>query len=136
MIVWRALSGFFRVISRVFGWKPQVKPGLEGLLPHWTGILERWHTRDPHQLQAAVLEADKLLDEALRILGVSGASAGERLKNGRSSFKSEAGYQAAWEGHKLRNRLAHELGNADVYELSRGLNFYHQAFRELGLTND
>lgn len=136
MIVWRVLSGLGRAIGRAFGWKPQIKPGLEGLLPHWTGIVERWHTRDPHQLQVAVMEADKLLDEALRILNVPGATLGEKLKNGRPKFKSEVGYQSAWEGHKLRNRLAHELGGADAYELSRGLSSFHQAFRELGLVNE
>jgi hypothetical protein len=57
--------------------------------------------------KSAVMEADKLLDLALKTLGINGETMGERLKMSRDLFSFE-GYQAAWEGHKVRNKLAHE----------------------------
>ncbi len=72
---------------------------------------ERWLSitnsigEDPASLQLAVLNADKLLDMALRERGVSGNTLGERLKNNPTLFKD---LNAVWTAHKLRNRIAHE----------------------------
>ena len=53
-----------------------------------------------------VLEAEKVLDGALRELGVGG-SFGEKLKTAGSRFKN---IESLWQAHKLRNRIAHEPG--------------------------
>lgn len=55
----------------------------------------------------AVLEADKLLDHALKARGFGGQTMGDRLKRARNTFKDN---NAVWQAHKLRNRLAHESG--------------------------
>jgi len=72
---------------------------------------ERWLTitnsvsDDSASLQLAVLNADKLLDMALRERGVAGNTMGERLKTNPKAFKD---LDAVWNAHKLRNRIAHE----------------------------
>lgn len=53
----------------------------------------------------AILNADKLLDTALKARGFKGATMGERLKSARNSFKNN---NAIWAAHKLRNKIAHE----------------------------
>lgn len=60
---------------------------------------------EPASLQLAILNADKLLDMALRERGIAGNSLGERLKNNPRLFKD---VNAVWNAHKLRNRIAHE----------------------------
>jgi hypothetical protein len=60
-------------------------------------------------LRQAVLEADKLLDQALRQAGVPGDSMGDRLKAARNRFPDRDVYDGIWRAHKLRNALAHEI---------------------------
>jgi hypothetical protein len=55
--------------------------------------------------QLAILEADKLLDHAMKSRGIPGETMGDRLKNAKGSFMN---LNAVWQSHKLRNRLAHE----------------------------
>ncbi len=59
----------------------------------------------PAGLQVAIMEADKLLDHALKGRGFAGETMGERLKSARGAFMNN---NAIWDAHKLRNRLAHE----------------------------
>lgn len=59
-----------------------------------------------------VLEADKVLDLALTILGVEG-SMGEKLKVVGPRFST---IDDIWRAHKLRNRIAHEPGVSITHE--------------------
>ena len=63
-----------------------------------------------------VLEADKVLDLALTILGVKG-SIGEKLKIVGPRFSN---IDAIWRAHKLRNRIAHEPGISIADEEAQG----------------
>jgi len=60
----------------------------------------------------AVLEADKLLDQALRSLAFPGTSLGDRLKF--ASYKYPR-IKEVWWAHKVRNQLANEAS----YHLDR-----------------
>lgn len=53
----------------------------------------------------AVIDADKLLDEALKKRRFRGKTTGERLVSAQRSLKDN---DAVWYAHKLRNRLVHE----------------------------
>ena len=77
-----------------------------------------------------VLDADKLLDFAMSRKGFSG-SMGEKLKKADHYFSR---IQEVWYAHKLRNRIAHEVG----YEVSEreavdALSKFKLALQELGL---
>lgn len=81
-------------------------------------------------MQLSVMEADKLLDQALKAKNVRGKTMGERLKSARGMF---ANNNAVWDAHKLRNRLAHESGtglNRIVAE--RALHAFKAGLKDLG----
>jgi hypothetical protein len=61
----------------------------------------------------AVMEADKLLDGALKSMGMAGATLGERLKF--ASYKYPE-LRKVWNAHRLRNQLVHETS----FEISQG----------------
>lgn len=53
----------------------------------------------------AILDADKILDKTLEIMGYQGSVA-EKLKKAKTRFSNN---NAVWRAHKLRNKIAHEL---------------------------
>lgn len=59
----------------------------------------------PDSWQLAIIQADKLLDQALRERGVAGETLGERLKNAKPLLTN---IDAVWKAHKLRNQIAHD----------------------------
>ena len=68
--------------------------------------IENSLTRDNKlSYNAAVIEADKLLDRALMELGVPGKTMGERLKASSTRFTQ---LNSVWYAHKQRNQIAHE----------------------------
>jgi len=78
----------------------------------------------------AVIDADKLLDDALRRCRYKGKTMGERLVAAQRDIKDNDG---VWYGHKLRNRLVHEtdvkLSERDVKEALLGI---RAALKDLG----
>lgn len=64
--------------------------------------------------RVAVLEADKLLDHALKALGMPGETLADRLKF--ASYKYPQ-LRDVWGAHRIRNQLAHEAG----YHLDAGV---------------
>ncbi len=68
----------------------------------WKNVLA---IQDDHR---RVLEAEKVIDSALSELGFTGTFADKLRKAGsRFSYKEQL-----WAAHKLRNRIAHEMGMA------------------------
>jgi hypothetical protein len=79
----------------------------------------------------AVFEADKILDYGLSVMGIAGNGLGERLKNGKSLFNN---VQAAWDAHKLRNQLAHEIDmKLARHEAERAVRLFKDSLRQLGI---
>ena len=69
----------------------------------WLEILARVKTYDGMIL--AVIDADKLFDEALKKRSYRGKTMGERLVAAQHEISDN---DAVWYAHKLRNRLVHE----------------------------
>jgi len=72
--------------------------------------LERWQKlqhqcKDKATWPLAIIDADKLLDDALKRLHYKGKTMGERLVSAQHEITDNDG---VWYGHKLRNRLVHE----------------------------
>lgn len=88
---------------------------------------------NPNDWKLAIIEADIILEDALKQKGYPGASLGERLK----SISSEQlnSLQDAWEAHKIRNRIAHD--GADFVLTKRiaqeTITRYQKVFSELGV---
>lgn len=77
-----------------------------------------------------ILEADKVLDQALKRLGYKG-SLGEKLKTAGPRFSN---LDAVWNAHKLRNRIAHEVNISVTQEEARFAMFaFKKALEQLGL---
>jgi hypothetical protein len=78
----------------------------------------------------AIIDADNLLDKALRARKYKGKTTGERLVAAQHSLTANDG---VWFGHKLRNKIVHEearkLRKQDVLE---ALNGFRQALKDLG----
>lgn len=78
----------------------------------------------------AVINADKLVDDALKKRHYKGKTMGERLVSAQRDLSSN---DTVWYGHKLRNKLVHEeytLANkADVKNALLG---FLQALKDLG----
>ncbi len=78
----------------------------------------------------AIIEADRLLDEALKKRRFSGKSMGERLVSAQRLFTDN---DAMWFGHKLRNKLEQDrsvkLRQSDVKAALIGI---RQALKDIG----
>lgn len=97
---------------------------LQYIKSHWIRILDSFH----HDPKHAVLDADKILDYALSKKGFEG-HLGEKLKKAGSRFSDLNGL---WSAHKLRNRIAHEMGDIDASEAKRALSQFKKGLNDLG----
>ncbi|MFA6428600.1 MAG: hypothetical protein WCW02_03610 [Candidatus Buchananbacteria bacterium] len=70
----------------------------------WQQVEQMLETDNELIYRAAVVEADKLLDHALKSHKLAGADLGQRLKVAAYQFD----VSSAWVAHKVRNRLVHE----------------------------
>jgi hypothetical protein len=74
------------------------------------------------ELRHAVMEADKLVDYVLKLKGYAGETFADRLRSAEGHIDRTI-YQSIWEGHKVRNTLAHEHdAKISKEELQRAIN--------------
>jgi len=94
----------------------------------WLEILTRVKTYDGMIL--AVIDADKLLDEALRKRNYRGKTMGERLVAAQHDIHDN---DAVWYAHKLRNRLVHDSTvRLRKNEAKNALAGFRQSLKDLG----
>lgn len=96
----------------------------------WLAI-EQSLTRDNEaSYHMAILNADKLLDQALRERGFKGQTMGDRMKFAKESWSDR---NALWTAHKLRNQVAHESDIRVEYDQARrALAGFKQGLKDLG----
>lgn len=96
---------------------------------------DRWKVlqkllRDQSTWPLAIIEADKLLDHALKARKYKGKTMGERLVAAQRDIQDN---DEVWFGHKLRNRLVHEhdvrLRERDMKDALLGIK---HALKDLG----
>ena len=96
----------------------------------WLAIESSLKRDDIASYQLTVLNADKLLDQALKERGFGGQTMGERMKNAKTRW-SNAG--AVWGAHKVRNQIAHEHDVRVSYDdARRALGAFKQALKDVG----
>lgn len=96
----------------------------------WLKIEQQLKRDEVTSYHITVLEADKLLDMALRERGVKGETMGERMKNVKEVWSSR---NAIWMAHKLRNQIAHESDARVGYDdARRALAGFKQGLKDLG----
>lgn len=100
-------------------------------------IEERWAQIDqlmtvgsPSALRQAVMDSDNTLDLALKRIGSSGSTMGDRLK---ASGKHFSEINDVWYAHKIRNQIAHESGY-ELYppEAKKVVEHFKVALQDLG----
>jgi len=129
----------FLIFAIVLGVLVLVLIGRFGHMPHrrlnnqyfqdkWLELLAR--VKSPEGMTLAVIDADKLLDEALRKRGFSGKTMGERLVSAQRSLSDN---DSVWYAHKLRNRLVHEPSvRLKKNEAQNALGGFKKGLRDLG----
>lgn len=94
----------------------------------WIELLNLVKT--PEGMLLAVIDADKLMDEALRHRHFKGTNMGERLVSAQHVLSNNDG---VWYAHKLRNKLVHEtdvrLKQKDAQNALEGVK---QGLKDLG----
>ncbi len=96
----------------------------------WLAIEQQLRRDDTSSYQLTVLNADKLLDKALRERNISGENMGARMKQLQSRWSNA---NAVWAAHKLRNQIAHETNVRIEFETARrALAAFKQALKDVG----
>lgn len=118
----------FFLVSWIF-WRKRKQKGFsvdqqEYIRSHWIRILDM----SQNNPNAAVLDADKLLDYALARKGFRG-TLGEKLKKAKNRFSDINGI---WIAHKLRNKIAHELSQISLTEAQNALRKFKRGLQDLG----
>lgn len=80
-------------------------------------LIEEWATLETKiagflegELPLAIIEADKLCDEALKRIGFSGGSMLERIQDLTRKMPRMKTLERFWRAHKARNHIAHTSG--------------------------
>lgn len=80
---------------------------------------------------SAIIEADALLDSALKKRGYKGKTMGERLVSAEKAFTS---IDTLWAAHKLKNKLENEQQvNLSLDEVKSALIAFRQGLRDVGV---
>lgn len=80
------------------------------IVEKWKEVQELMQKNDAHAWAMAIMKADRILDKVLE-KRVSGETLGERLKNMEGRISRDI-LQSAWDGHKVRNQIAH--GDSEI----------------------
>ena len=96
----------------------------------WLAIEQQLKRDEAMTYHMSVLNADTLLDQALKEKGVQGATMGERMKQMQQKWSNA---NSVWSAHKLRNQIAHEPDVRIDYENARrSLMAFKQALKDVG----
>ena len=109
---------------------PQPAPG-GPMMARWEEITRHLDSVKETEWKFAIIEADKLVEDALKKAGFPGVGLGERLSN--ISPDQLQSRNDVWEAHKLRNRIVHEINYFLRYtEAKHAIEQYSRALKELG----
>lgn len=106
---------------------------VQKLHPRWERIRSQFESSNPNDWRAAIIDADTLLDELVTDLGYTGESLGAKLTSIRvNDFPT---LQSAWEGHKMRNIIAHEGSAYNLTERQKEITrkYFETVFRDAGV---
>jgi len=96
----------------------------------WMTIEQQLKRDELSSYHMSVLNADTLLDHALKDKGIAGATMGERMKQAQQKWSNA---NSVWTAHKLRNQIAHEPDvRLDYDGARRALASFKQALKDLG----
>lgn len=96
----------------------------------WAHVIKLINSGNPSDWRLAIIEADIMLDELLRANQYHGDTVGDMLKAVEPSDMLTL--DAAWEAHKVRNRIAHSGADFDLNEreAKRVITLFESVFKE------
>ncbi|MEK7512703.1 MAG: hypothetical protein AAB601_00710 [Patescibacteria group bacterium] len=98
----------------------------------WETLFAKASANPPQSYTLAIVEADKLTDEALKRLGFEGEHMADRLE--RLATGAMQTLDNLWRAHRLRNELVHapdfDISEPDAREVLR---VYERFLKELGV---
>ncbi|MBI2514742.1 hypothetical protein HYV91_00930 [Candidatus Wolfebacteria bacterium] len=98
---------------------------------HWRKVQRYLAYGDEDHLEAAVLEARKILDEILKISGYQGKNLGERL--GNVGVAELSNIEEVKQVYEIGNRIREDSGFVlSEDEAKKIVDIYEKAFREMG----
>ncbi len=105
----------------------------ETIVSQWQNVENLQKLGGPSHLKQSLIDADRILDLALKSKNILGNTLGERLKNAQNNFSWTA-YQNLWSAHKLRNEIVHE-NNREILapEIISAVSYIQDGLRELGI---
>ena len=110
---------------------PEVVMEEKGLVNlQWERILAHTESLSESDWRLAILEADIMLSDMLEKLALPGETISEKLKSvEKSDFTT---IDSAWEGHKVRNQIAHEGASfmLNHRETKRVISLFETVFKE------
>ena len=96
----------------------------------WMGIEQQLKRDELSTYHLAIINADKLLDQALQDRGFGGQTMAERMKSAKTNWSNA---NSIWSAHKLRNQIAHEAdAKVSFDDARRALISYKQALKDVG----
>jgi hypothetical protein len=122
--LWRGIVFWFKARS----FNPN---DLKSVAKKWARLKAKLKGANPDELKQIIMEADKLVDFALKKRGFIGSDMGGRLK---SASAQDYRLQKLWKPHILRNKIAHEPGFV-VYpaRAKEAMKTFEQGLRNLGM---
>ena len=118
---------FLQDIKEILTYRPY---GLKKFIKEWKKIEERLDTGLESEAKLALIEADSLLDEALKRLGYPGESLGERLE--KLAVDIMPNLSQVQEVHKIRNNIIHDpTYQLNLEEAKKALGVYQKALTNL-----
>lgn len=102
----RIISGLAQMVWTLILLPFRRKPKNNHWQSGWNDIQQLMARDDQTAWESAILKADSLLNEALK-MKFSGTTLSDRLKNARTALDANI-YESAWKAHSMRNKIAHE----------------------------
>ncbi len=120
----------FRALRRFFASRKFMAQDRATLRRRWQEIEDMAASGGEMQRKLAIVEADKLLDQALKTLAMPGETLGERLKFAQYRYPE---LRDVWWAHKVRNQLVHEATfHLETGLARRAVAGYRKALNRLG----
>ncbi len=97
----------------------------------WEEIEKAANMKSEMGYKMAIIEADKLLDDAFKKLMIAGSTMGERMKVVSYKYPN---IRKVGEAHGIRNKISHE-SNFRLYDgtARKAINSYKDALKEIGI---
>jgi len=103
------------------------------LNPQWKYVLTLVESPNESDWRIAIIEADTMMEEALKERGLVGNNISELLEEAK--LNGYPSVQSAWDAHLVRNKIAHEGQNFSISQVEgrRIVKLYQNVFEDLEL---